>query len=207
MAFFDNTRKPKGTGGKIMVALMNLCHSPVANWGLRFLNLAPDATVLDCGCGGGMNIKRLLKRCPEGTVSGIDYSPVSVEKSESVNKKAIAEGRCRVVQGSVAAMSFPDDSFDAVTAFETTYFWPDLSKCFREVWRMLKPGGIFFICNESNGDSDKDDKWMKVIEGMTIYRDTDLQAYLERAGFRNIRVHKTKSWLCVTAEKGAANET
>ena len=65
MSFFENTRKPVGLGGKIMVAMMNLGHSPVARWGLRFLELTLDAKVLDCGCGGGANIKRLLKKCPE----------------------------------------------------------------------------------------------------------------------------------------------
>ena len=43
MSFFENTRKPVGFGGKIMVAMMNLGHSPVARWGLRFLELTPDA--------------------------------------------------------------------------------------------------------------------------------------------------------------------
>ena len=38
MSFFENTRKPEGLGGKIMVAMMNLGHSPVARWGLRFLD-------------------------------------------------------------------------------------------------------------------------------------------------------------------------
>ena len=133
MSFFENTRKPVGLGGKIMVAMMNLGHSPVARWGLRFLELTLDAKVLDCGCGGGANIKRLLKKCPEGIVKGIDYSPVSVEKSKKVNDAAIAEGRCAVLQGSVANMIFADDWFDAVTAFETVYFWPDLPRCFREV--------------------------------------------------------------------------
>ena len=61
MSFFENTRKPVGFGGKIMVAMMNVGHSAVARWGLQFLNAAPDAKVLDCGCGGGANIKRLLK--------------------------------------------------------------------------------------------------------------------------------------------------
>ena len=61
MSFFENTRKPVGFGGKIMVAMMNVGHSAVARWGLQFLGLAPDAKVLDCGCGGGANIKRLLK--------------------------------------------------------------------------------------------------------------------------------------------------
>ena len=48
MSFFENTRKPVGLGGKIMVAMMNQGHSPVARWGLHFLELAPDAKVLDC---------------------------------------------------------------------------------------------------------------------------------------------------------------
>ena len=152
MSFFENTRKPVGFGGKIMVAMMNVGHSAVARWGLQFLNAAPDARVLDCGCGGGANIKRLLKKCPQGIVKGIDYSPVSVEKSKKVNETAIVEGRCTVLQGSVADMMFADNWFDAVTAFETVYFWPDLPQCFREVYRVLKPGGTLLICNESNGD-------------------------------------------------------
>ena len=35
MSFFENTRKPVGLGGKLMVAMMNLGHSPVARWGLQ----------------------------------------------------------------------------------------------------------------------------------------------------------------------------
>lgn len=56
MSFFENTRKPVGLGGKLMVAMINLGHSPVARWGLRFLRLAPNAKVLDYGCGGGAGI-------------------------------------------------------------------------------------------------------------------------------------------------------
>ena len=201
MSFFENTRKPVGLGGKIMVAMMNLGHSPVARWGLHFLELTLDAKVLDCGCGGGANIKRLLKKCPEGIVKGIDYSPVSVEKTKKVNEVAVTKRRCDVLCASVAELPFESEQFDAVTAFETVYFWPDLPRCFREVYRVLKPGGTFLICNESNGDSDKDEKWTEIIGGMTIYKDIELKAYLEQAGFHEVQIHKNKSWLCVTARK------
>ena len=202
MSFFENTRKPVGFGGKLMVAMMNLGHSPVARWGLRFLKTTSEAVVLDCGCGGGANIKRLLRKCPQGSVSGIDYSSVSVEKSKKVNKAAIAEGRCAVRQASVAELPFAAEQFDVVTAFETVYFWPDLQQCFMEVHRVLRLGGTFFICNESSGDTDKDEKWTKIIGGMTIYNDTRLKVYLEQAGFRDVLIHKSRlGWLCVTACK------
>ncbi len=201
MSFFENTRKPIGLGGKIMVTMMNLGHSPVARWGLRFLELTPDAKVLDCGCGGGANIKRLLKKCPQGVVKGIDYSPVSVEKSKRVNEAAVTKGRCTVLRASVAELPFESEQFDAVTAFETVYFWPDLPQCFREVWRMLKSGGTFLICNESNGDTDKDEKWTEIIGDMTIYKDIELKSCLEQAGFFDVQIHKKKTWLCVTARK------
>lgn len=201
MSFFENTRKPVGLGGKIMVAMMNLGHSPVARWGLRFLELAPDARVLDCGCGGGANIKTLLKLCPKGRVQGIDYSAVSVEKARKVNARAIAAGRCNVQQASVTELPFEAEQFEVVTAFETVYFWPELAQNFREVYRVLKPGGVFFICNEANGETTKDDKWTQIIDGMTIYKDSQLKAFLEQAGFQNIQIHKRKNWLCVTAQK------
>ena len=74
MSFFDNTRRPEGLGGKLMVSLMNVGHRSLAHWGMQFLPLSPEARVLDCGCGGGANIKKLLKRCPQGVVKGIDYT-------------------------------------------------------------------------------------------------------------------------------------
>ncbi len=176
MAFFDNTRKPTGLGGRIMVSLMNIGHRSLADWGLKYLKLNNDANVLDCGCGGGANIKKLLKLCPNGFVKGIDYSPVSVAKANKVNRGAVSIHRCVVLQGNVADMIFASEWFDAVTAFETVYFWPDLPRCFREVYRVLKPGGTFLIC--------------------------ELKTYLEQAGFHDVQIHKNeKGWLCILVQK------
>ena len=65
----------------------------------------------------------------------------------------------------------------------------------------VKVGGTFLICNESSGDTDKDERWTEIIGGMTIYKDTELKAYLEQAGFHEVQIHKKKGWLCVTARK------
>ena len=202
MSFFDNTRKPAGLGGRLMIRMMNFGHRPLAAWGLQFLPLKPDARVLDCGCGGGANIQKLLQRCPQGIVKGVDYSAVSVEKARERNAAAIAGGRCVIWQGSVEHIIFAGGWFDAVTAFETVYFWPDPLRCFQEVRRVLKPGGTFLICNECSGDTAGGTKWEKRIGGMTVYRDAELSGFLAQAGFHEIQVHKhRKGWLCITARK------
>ena len=201
---FSNTRKPEGFFGRMMVNGMNGGgHARLAEWGLSHLTLTVDANVLDVGCGGGANVARLLKRCPKGTVTGIDYSPVSVKKSTEVNAAAIAAGRCRVLEGSAAALPFEEDTFDLVTAFETVYFWPDIEECFRGVRRILKEGGRFAIVNEDDGLTGKNEKWEKMIDGMHTYTPDELRTHLANAGFHDIAVHGDGQhhWLTVIATK------
>ena len=48
----------------------------------------------------------------------------------------------------------------------------------------------------------QDEKWAERIDGMTVYTDSELRAYLEQVGFGEVQVHKNeKGWLCVTARK------
>ncbi len=198
MSFFENTRRPEGFGGKLMVSMMNLGHAALAKWGLQHLEVPEGAAVLDCGCGGGANIKKLLEKAAQGSVKGIDYSEVSVEKSRSLNASAISAGRCEIMQANVAQLPFEDNSFDLVTAFETVYFWPELPACFREVGRVLRPGGTFFICNECG----EDNKWTDIVSGLKIYTADELTQVLTKAGFTDIVMHKNdKGWLCATARK------
>ena len=202
MSFFENTRKPDGIGGKIMVSVMNMGHKALADWGFQFLEIPDDGKVLDCGCGGGANIERMLREHPKTVVKGIDYSEVSVEKSRKVNQKEINTERCEILHASVMELPFKDEQFDLVTAFETVYFWLDLPKNFQEVYRVTKSGGMFFICNECNGDTNKDDKWTEKIPGMTIYKDSQLKNALQQAGFSKVDIQKnSKGWIAVTAQK------
>lgn len=86
-------------------------------------------------------------------------------------------------------MPFDDNSFDIVTAFETIYFWPDIEKCFGEVKRVLKPGGIFLIGMESNGS---DNLVMKVSEkliDMTVYNDDEVSQFLKNNDYSEITVY------------------
>lgn len=204
MSYLQNFYKPQGRSGRVMLSMMNLSHTFISRWGLSLLPLAKDAHVLDAGCGGGANLARLLRLCPDGQVAGLDYSPESVAASQKKNAAAIRVGRCSVLEGNIAALPFPAEHFDVVTAFETVYFWPDLTKSFREVFRVLRPGGRFFLCNEYDGTDPSEERWPERINGMTIYRAEQLEQFLTGAGFSRVQVNKKRHWMCVTAWKAEA---
>lgn len=202
MSFFQNTCKPKGIGGKIMVHMMNTGHSSMAEWGVTHMEIQSDNVCLDIGCGGGANVRKLLEKSPYGRVVGIDHSEISVEKSKKINKAGIESKRCEILQGDVMKLPFRGETFDVITAFETIYFWPDISEAFKKVYKILKIGGTFMICNESNGENPKDEKWTKIIQGMKIYNSEQIEKSLEDAGFRGVKVDKTKKgWICVVVKK------
>lgn len=202
-SFFQNTCKPVGFAGKIVVNMMNNGHEAMARWGFTHVEIGDCQKMLDIGCGGGANVARMLAANPNGKVYGVDYSEVSVEKTGKVNKKAIEEGRCEIRQANVLELPFEDNQFDMITAFETIYFWPDIVKSFEQVLRVLKPEGKFMICNEAVGTNPSDEKWTKMIDGMTIYRPAEVKKYLEQAGFTEISINTNqKGWMAVVAGKG-----
>lgn len=69
---FNNTRKPKGLLGKWMVNSMNHAHAAVADWGMSHLPDISPGEIADLGCGGGRNVKELLRRYPAATVTALD---------------------------------------------------------------------------------------------------------------------------------------
>ena len=198
MAFRDNFGNPQGFIGRLMLSGMNMGHSPMAKWAFTQFDVPNDGILVDIGCCGGFNIRRLLERSRDGFVYGIDISSTSVEKSKKVNKKNI-DKRCEVLLGSADNLPLEDNSIKLAIAFETVYFWEDLGKCFVEVKRTIEPGGKFVIVNDP-GDPEK--HWEKMIPGMKSYTPDEIKQAMEAAGFIDVKATKKKFMFCVSGEKG-----
>ena len=201
--FFNQTRKPEGTLGKLMLSSMNSGHAKMADWGFSHLpQLTPDR-IVELGCGAGRNAGELLKRYPKAHVTAIDYSALSVEKAREYNREGITAGRCIIQQGDVSELQLPPESFDLATAFETVYFWPGIENCFAQVAKVLKPGAYFLICNESDGLDATGKKFEKIIDGMKVYKAEELEAALRKAGFTEVSTdhYGSKPWITVLARK------
>ena len=198
-------RKPSGLLGRRMLRVMNRTHAALTDWGLQHVYVGRDARVLDIGCGGGRTVNRLAALAVEGRVDGIDYSAASVAASRDTNAEEIASGRVQIQLGSVANLPFPDRTFDAVTAVETHYYWPDLPANVREVFRVVKPGGTFALIAETYRGG-----WLGTLYRvpMALLRaahlsDAEHRDLLTQAGFAEVQTKHTpgKNWICAVGQR------
>ena len=192
--------RPSSLTGRLLLRGMNIGHARLHRWGLEAAGIRPRDKVLDVGCGGGRAIARILARTRR-EVAGVDHSPEAVETSRRVNRAAVASGRLRVLQGSVDDLPFRDGFFDAVTAFETTYFWPDLQAGLIEIRRVLSPGGRLVITTEY-ADRPAAGQWADRL-GMNIPDGDALTGLAYEAGFLTVDVsaHPHHRWLRLVAAR------
>ena len=63
--YMNQTRKPEGILGKMMILGMNMGHAGMAKWGTSFLDVRPPEQIVDLGCGGGSSFRpeRRHRKC------------------------------------------------------------------------------------------------------------------------------------------------
>ena len=186
MKFFNNFKNPKGKLGDKVIDQMNEKNAQVAIWGLNHFDINEDDVILDIGCGGGTNVKRMALNATGGKVYGLDYSQKAVERSIEYNSSLISEGKVEIVHGEVSDLPFEDCTFNAITAIKSVFFWPDLYSDFREVRRVLKDCGKFVIIADYTGNAKGALKFSTRLMELEGYSDTYLTEILLKSGFRKV---------------------
>jgi len=192
--------RPSSLMGRLLLRSMNIGHGRLHQWGLKAAGIQLTDRVLDVGCGGGKAISRILEETRR-EVAGVDHSPEAVKTARSVNRAAISSGRLRIVESSVESLPFRDGFFDVVTAFETTYFWPELQVGLTEIHRVLNRGGRLVIANEF-ADRASAGAWAGRLN-MRVPDSDALAGAAYEAGFLmvDVSVHPHNGWLRLVAAK------
>jgi ubiquinone/menaquinone biosynthesis C-methylase UbiE len=153
--------------------------------------------VLDIGFGGGVAFPALLERVGHGVVAGVEASRDMIDMAQRRFHAEIAAGRLEVKEGRAEALPYADCQFDRILSVNTMYFWPDLIAVFREVRRVLKPGGLFVL----GGRPPETMKSSEFTRHVLCYGEKEVTAALEQVGLRLVRIKNDSEYLAGSFKK------
>ena len=183
--------RPSGAIGRRIGEEMARDHIPENLWTVARLRPQAIDRILEIGFGPGIAIEALLERVTAGWVAGIDFSELMVSEARRRNGAAIEAGRADLRYGDAAELPFEDGAFDKAFSVHAVYFWPRPLDVLREVWRVLRPGGLLVITMLPK------DRWPPNAPGSALaygtaectpYFSGELEQMMLEAGFRETRV-------------------
>jgi arsenite methyltransferase len=179
------------------------CGNPVAMAALR-----PGEVVVDLGCGGGLDVLLASKLVgPEGKAIGIDMTPEMLERARAGAVK-IGATNVEFHQAQIDQLPLPDHSVDCILSNCVINLAPDKPKVFREMLRVLKPGGRISISdialrqNLPPEIANSLQAYVGCIAGALLI--SEYERLLLEAGFNAVVVSETGADLNVYAEAGSA---
>ena len=179
-------RCPSGEMGRTIGEEMARDHLPENLWTISRLNPQPTDHILEIGFGPGVAIQELLKRVTDGRIAGVDLSETMATEASKRNAEAIQAGRADLRYGEAAELPFADASFDKAFSIHSIYFWAQPLAAFRELARILKPGGLLVITMLPK------EKWPPNVAGSALevgtpectpYSGRELEEMMSEAGF------------------------
>lgn len=106
------------------------------------LGLGPGSKVLDVGCGVGGPMREIA-RFSGASIEGVNNNDYQLAKLARYNDEASLAHLCRGFKGDFMALDVDEGTYDAAYQVEATCHAPDKVRVFQQIFRAIKPGGLF----------------------------------------------------------------
>ncbi|MDQ2808785.1 MAG: class I SAM-dependent methyltransferase [Chloroflexota bacterium] len=135
-------------------------------WIFEQLPLTAQSRVLDIGCGSGKLWSENAPRIPPGCrITLADFSPGIV--ADTAGQLASLPPRFTCAVCDIQALAFAAHSFDLVIANHMLYHVPDRGRAYREIRRVLRPGGSFYASTNSRHTMRAYDELIATVRGIS----------------------------------------
>lgn len=101
--------------------------------------------LLEVPVGTGILTMPVYQTLPEADITCLDYSPDMMGQAQEKAKR-LQLNNVKFQQGDVGALPYEDNRFDIVLSLNGFHAFPDKEAAYREIFRVLKPGGTFCGC-------------------------------------------------------------
>ena len=112
--------------------------------------------MLEVPVGTGILSMPVYETIPDADIICLDYSPDMMERAKRQAEKRGLQN-VHFTQGDVGKLPFEDESFDLVLSLNGFHAFPDKEAAYSEIFRVLKPGGIFCGCFYVKGKNKRTD--------------------------------------------------
>ena len=106
----------------------------------RLLGLRSGMRVADIGCGVGGPLVTIA-RATGASITGLNNNVYQIARGERTLRRMGLEESCGFLLADFMSVPLPDDHFDAAYSFDAICHAPDTGRLFREIFRLLRPGG------------------------------------------------------------------
>ena len=156
-------------------------------------------TILDIGCGAGGITLHLVARHGAAHATGFDVERPVIETARRAAARHGLENRVSFVQAPPGPLPFADASFDVVFSKDALLHVPDKDALFAEIFRVLKPGGVFAASNwmiAHDGEPSPQMKAYVAAEGLSFAMASPgrYAEAMRRAGFLDITIRDRNPW-------------
>jgi SAM-dependent methyltransferase len=115
-------------------------------WAVETLELDPDDSVLEVGCGHGVAVSLVCERLgPGGRITAIDRSPKMIAAARRRNRLHIKSGRAVLETVALEHADLGDQRFDRIFAFNVAPFWLAPMEALEVVREHLTPSGAVYV--------------------------------------------------------------
>ena len=118
--------------------------------------------LLEVPVGTGILTMPVYKTMPKADITCLDYSPDMMEQAQE-KASHLNLNNITFQQGDVGALPYADSTFDIVLSLNGFHAFPDKDAAYREVFRVLRPGGTFCGCFYVAGEHKRTDWFVRHI--------------------------------------------